>query len=362
MKIKEVRTGYFNIKLKSPFKISLGTITEAQNVVVEIETDQGHKGIGEAAPMPLVTGDTQEGIALAIHKYLRPILLEEDPRQIKKLSGKLKSSLQGNPGAHVAVEMALFDLLGEIYRIPLYILWGGNSNFFEGDCTVSLDTPAVMAEKAKEIVERGYSYIKIKVGEGLEKDLTKISQISEKIGSQASLRLDANQGWDVKEAIQIIKKLEKYNIDLLEEPISRGNLEGMVLIRSRANIPIMADETVFNPREALAVIKAGAADLINIKLMKAGGILAAREIDGLARTAGLECMVGCMLESRVAITAAAHLVASSPNITRADLDSPLILERDPVQGGVKIEGEKYILPEKPGLGVKLDREEIQFLE
>ncbi len=362
VQIREVRAGYMNIKLKQPFTIALGTVSEARNVVVEIETDQGHRGWGEAAPMTLVTGDFQEGILQAVLGYLRPLLLGQDPRQIARISATMDRVLQGNYGARVAVEIALFDLLGKIYGMPLYVLWGGHDNTFESDYTIGMDEPQIMASRVEPLLEQGYRILKVKVGENGQKDLKRVAAVAEAASGRASLRLDANQGWTVKEAIATIKAMEKYNLELVEEPIPRGNLDGLALIRQRVNIPIMADETVFSPRDALEVIKRGAADLINIKLMKAGGLLAARKIDALAATAGMECMVGCMIESRLSITAAAHLVASSPNITRADLDAPGFLVSDPVSGGAEFKGGVCTLPERPGLGLELDRQAVEFFD
>ncbi len=362
MKIKDIRAGYLNLKLKEPFTISLGTISEAKNVIVEIETDEGYIGWGEAAPMPLVTGDFQEGVLQGVMQFLRPLLLGEDPRMVCRISALMEKVIQGNPGAKVAVEMALFDLLGKIYGMPLYIFWGGNDNSFESDYTISIDKPDIMASKVEPLLEKGYRALKVKVGKDSQEDIKRVAAVAGAIAGRAKIRLDANQGWEVKEAVATIQEMEKFNVELVEEPIVRGNIEGMTFIRNRVNVPIMADETVFSPRDALKVIKAGAADLINIKLMKAGGIIAAREIDSLAATAGIECMVGCMIESRLAMTAAAHLVASSGNITRADLDAPGFLRSDPVIGGAEVKGGVCTLPEKPGLGLEIKRQEVKFVD
>jgi len=362
LEIREVRAGYLNLELKEPFTIALGTVTEAKNVVVEIETDSGLVGFGEAAPMPIVTGDFQEATLQGILQFLRPLLLGKDPRQISMISSLMDKVLKGNPAAKVAVEMALFDLLGKIYRMPLYILWGGNANSFESDYTISIDEPDIMAEKVEPLLEKGYTALKVKVGQDGKEDVKRIAAVSRAVNGRALIRIDANQGWGIKEAVAAIQEMEKFDVELVEEPILKGNLDGMAFIRDRVKVPIMADETVFSPKDALEVIKAGAADLINIKLMKAGGLLAARKIDAIASTAGLECMVGCMIESRLSVTAAAHLVASSPNITRADLDAPGFLRSDPIIGGIEIKGGLCTLPEKPGLGIELNRQEVKFVD
>ncbi len=362
MKIKEVRVGFLNLELKEPFTISLGTVTEAKNVVVEIETDQGHLGWGEAAPMPIVTGDFQESVVRGILQFLRPLIIGEDPRGISRISEMLDKVLFGNPGAKIAVEMALFDLLGKIYGLPLYILWGGHDNSFESDYTIGIDEPEVMAAKVDPLLERGYRALKVKVGKNGKEDVKRIAAVAAAVAGRALIRLDANQGWGVKEAVNTIREMEKFNVELVEEPIPRGNIEGLAFIRNRVNVPIMADETVFSPQDALKVIKAEAVDLINIKLMKAGGLIAARKIDALASTAGVECMVGCMIESRLAMTAAANLVASSSNITRADLDAPGFLRSDPIIGGAEVKGGLCTLPDKPGLGLELKRQEVKFVD
>ena len=350
MKIRELEIHPLSIPLKEPFTISLGTIEESNNVIIRIKTDE-FTGYGEAAPAPRITGDTQNQIIEGL-KHVKKILIGKDPFDIIRIEEEIDRALRGNHPLKNAVDMALLDLIGKEIKKPVYKFLGGYRSEFRTDFTIGIKKPDEMAKDAIKIVEDGFDTIKIKVGVDPEEDIERIKRIRDAVGYKIKLRADANQGWSPKEAVKAVKSMEKYDLELIEQPVPWWNIKGLRWVRERVDIPVMADESVFSPQDALKLIEEKAVDMFNIKLMKCGGITNGIKIANIAEAAGMECMVGCMSETGVAITAASHLVASARNITRADLDSSLTLVKDPAKGGVKIERGKVILPDGDGLGIE----------
>lgn len=352
MKIVKVSAFPYDLPLKEPFTIALGTIETAKNVLVVIETDTGLKGYGEAAEMPFVTGEVQEGIIASIERFLKPVLLGEDPRNIEKIVLKMDEVLKGNNSAKAAADIALYDLIGKIYSAPLYQILGGHDNSYESDITIGINEPEKMAKDAMLAAAQGFSAVKIKVGKDIREDISRVENIRKAVGPDIKLRLDANQGWAPKDAVYAINRLKDFDLELVEQPVPYWDIDGLLFIKEHSDVPIMADESVFGPEEAARVIKENAVDLINIKLMKSGGLFKAKKINDMAEAAGIPCMVGCMLESKVAVTAAAHLVAASKNIKFVDLDSPLFMKDDFVAGGVSPRGGRITLSDSAGLGIE----------
>lgn len=353
MKITKINVKQTEIPLKEPFRISLGVITSSHNALVEIQTDEGISGYGEGAPALFINGDTLEGTEKAI-RIIEKELIGTDPMDIEKIHCIMDRTIVHNPSAKAAIDIACYDLIGKITGKPLYKLLGGNSNTFETDITVGINSPEIMAEKAKKHVETGFDTIKTKVGTSFKEDVERVKAIREAVGPDVKIRVDANQAWGAKEAVRIIEKLSDYDIELVEQPVPYYDIEGLAFVRNHTSIPIMSDESVFDSKDALKVVEKRAVDIINIKLMKCGGIREAIKINAIAEAAGIECMLGCMAEeSNIGVTAAASLGAALKNITRADLDAHLSLSSLPVEGGVIMKnGKTMILPEKPGLGLK----------
>jgi L-alanine-DL-glutamate epimerase-like enolase superfamily enzyme len=211
-----------------------------------------------------------------------------------------------------------------------------------------------MAQDSIEAVRRGYKTLKIKVGLDSQMDIKRIQAIRDAVGYNVDLRLDANQGWKPKEAVMLLRKMEDkgFNIELVEQPVSANDLEGLKYVTQNVNTPILADESVFSPFDAVKIIQNRAADLINIKLMKTGGIHNALKICSVAEIYGVECMIGCMLESKISVSAAVHLAASKSIITKIDLDGPGLCKEDPVDGGPQFQDYKITLNDEWGLGFK----------
>jgi L-alanine-DL-glutamate epimerase-like enolase superfamily enzyme len=271
-----------------------------------------------------------------------------------KIINAIHSFIPHNPCIKAAFDMAVFDILGKVADLPLYKLLGGAKSSFETDLTISLHTPEETAIRGLDAVKKGFRTIKAKVGVSLESDVARMKALREAVGPEISIRIDANQAWSVPEAIKTLDRLTEYDIQLIEQPVSASDLDGMKHVRNSVKIPVMADESLFSPADALKIIKSDAADYLNIKIMKAGGILPSLKIAHLGEAAGLRCMVGCMNESNLSISAGAHLHASQSHIIFADLDTSFFLKVDPVIGGIKIDNGTITLPEQSGIGAEVD--------
>ncbi len=353
LKITDVEVFLFDIPLVQPFRIAIGEMSSATDLLVRVQTDRGVSGLGEACPFPPITGETQETNAAAA-KAIRGLVLGKDPLAIESLLAEIGPFVHSNPSAVAAFDSAFYDILGKVAGLPVYRLLGGDKTSFETDITAGLDTPEVMARRAKEFVDRGYRTIKAKVGQNVDLDVARIRAIRDAIGDDVALRIDANQGWTVPQAIAALRMMAGFKVQLVEQPVVASDVAGLRAVRQASPIPVMADEACFLPADALKLIRAEACDFFNIKLMKAGGISNALKIARLAEAANMRCMVGCMLESKVALTAAAHVVAACRNIVYADLDGNSEHTADPVLGGFTVQGGTITLPEAPGLGCDVD--------
>lgn len=354
MKIKDINLYSLKIPLIKEFKTALRTVKVADETVVEIISEDGKIGYGEAAPTAVITGDTNDSIRGLIKNKIAPLLIGEEIENIEKLHFLIEKAAVKNTSAKAAVEIAVYDLFAQLYGAPLYKLLGGYRDVLSSDLSISVNSPAEMQEDALNAVQNGYQVLKLKVGKGLEEDLKRVRAVREAVGDKIKIRLDANQGWTAKEAVFIIQKMEAENlkIELIEQPVKAADFEGLKFVRNNVMTPVMADESLFSAEDCLRLFKMEACDLINIKLMKAGGIYNALKINALAEAQGIEVMLGSMLEGKVSVTAAAHLAAAKKNITRLDLDAPLYLAADPVKGGIKIKGPRISFAESSGLGIR----------
>ena len=364
MIIHSIETFSVAVPLTKPFKTALRTVTIAESVFVKVTTEDGLAGWGEAPPTHVITGDSMGSIQYAIENVIGPQMLGLDLRHSERVFQKLNRAMVGNTSAKAALDIALHDLLGQLAGLPLVTLLGGYREMLETDFTVSVNDAVEMAEDAARYVENGFNVLKIKVGiDDIAKDVERIRAIREKIGYETKLRLDANQGWEAKEAVRAIGQMEDAGLDieLIEQPVKAYDIEGLQHVTHHTHTPIMADESIFSPKDALRVLQLRAADLINIKLMKAGGIYNALKINALAESYGVECMTGSMIETKLGISAAAHFAASQPNITRYDFDAPLMLAEDIVEGGISYDARHIKFSQKAGLGLHIESMNKRFL-
>lgn len=352
MKIQNIEVGIIEVPLRKPFKTALRTVDSVRDIVVKVTTDTGHVGYGEAAPTAVITGDTLGSIRSAIENYIKPKLIGLEIYNLEEIMKRIDNCMVKNTSAKAAVDIAIYDLFGQLNESPLYKLLGGYKDEIITDLTISVNPPHEMAEDSIYAVKKGYKTLKIKVGEDIEMDMKRIQAIRDAVGYDIELRLDANQGWQPKEAVILLRRMEDkgFNIELVEQPVRANDLVGLKYVTDNVSIPILADESVFSAMDAANIIQNRAADLVNIKLMKTGGIHNALKICALAEIYEVECMIGCMLESKLSVSAAVHLAASKSIITKVDLDGPGLCSEDPIDGGPIFNDSIITLNQTPGLG------------
>jgi L-alanine-DL-glutamate epimerase-like enolase superfamily enzyme len=337
------------LRFVTPFRITYGTALGTKNLILKIFTDDNLVGYGEASPS-FATKESIETIVRSLDK-LAPNLKEADDLEIDATIKKMDKILSSNPSAKAAVDIALHDIHGKRLNKPLFELFGGFREITT-DLTISSKTPLQIAQEALTAVNNGFRALKIKTGFALEDDLERIKAVRDCVGPNVALRIDANQGWKVKQVLKILDKLEKFNLEFIEQPVKANDFKGLRKLRKHTSIPIMADESVCSPEDALKIIRKEAVDIINIKLMKSGGLLNAKKIIKIAEQSKIPCMLGCMCESNIGVTAAVHLAAGMTNVKFADLDSDILLrDKLVLNGGAALNSSKRIVSPNPGLGI-----------
>ena len=353
LKITSVDIYKADIEFPEPFRIAIMEITAAQSVFVKINTSEGLHGMGEANPTWGITGETQS-INLAGAVDLAKLLLGKDAFDIENRMRDLNKYLVHNSTLRSAYDIALYDLLGKAAGLPLYAVLGGGKRSFWTDNTIGIADPEYMAKKAKKYKDQGFQAIKVKLGTTRDQDVERIQTIRKAVGDEIPIRIDANQGWDYKTAVNTLNALEPFGIEYCEQPIAHWDYQNMRRIREKTSIAIMADESLFDHHDAYKLASMGCCDYFNIKLAKSGGIHTALKINAIAEGAGIHCMVGCMTETRLALSAAAHLVSARPNVKYADLDGWLFLKHDPIIGGAEYDVGEITVPDAPGHGADVD--------
>lgn len=355
MKITGIRYAMLRVPLKTPFKTALRSIDTVEDVVVMIDTDSGHVGHGEAPATAVITGDTHGSIVEAIRKYIAPRLIGQDVANLNRITHLVQGAIEKNSSAKAAVEIAVYDLYGQLYGAPLYRMLGGGDPLITTDITISVDYIDKMVADSIAAVERGFETLKIKVGKDIGVDIERVKAVYAAVEGRALLRLDANQGWTAKQAVYALQTLEDAGVrlELVEQPVKAQDLRGLKYVTERVHTPVMADESVFGPAEVIDLIRMRAADIINIKLMKTGGLSNAIRIADIAAVHQVECMIGCMIEAGISVAAAVHLaVAKSDVITKVDLDGPSLCTFNPIEGGVVFDESEISIPDAPGLGIR----------
>lgn len=354
MKITNIKFEKLKFKLKKPVVVAFATIDSAETIIVKVETDEGIYGFGEASPFGPVTGETLDTVAVVLEMFKKN-LVGMNPLEIEKIHCKMNNLILGNSSAKASIDIAVHDILGKVMNQPLYKVLGGYSNKIQTDITIGIDRPEIMAKEAVANVKNGFNILKLKAGKNAKDDILATKLIREAVGENIRLRMDANQGWDVNTSINTLYELEKYNMEAVEQCLPHWDIDGSAQIKKRSNIKIMLDESIHTPVDAMNAIKKDAADILNIKLMKSSGLYPAVQINSIAQASGVTCMLGCMLETKVGITASASLIAAKKNIIESDVDSFMMIEEDErIMGGFKIEKDIITLSEKPGLGIEVN--------
>ena len=337
-------------RLKEGYRIAGHSFTHADNVILKVTTADGLHAFGCAAPADEVTGETAAMTLRALRERLVPLLRDADAADLDGLARRASAASPEAPAARAAVDIALHDLAARRAGLPLAALLGARRQRLPTSITLGIAAAAATLAAARRHAAAGFRFLKVKLGENWRADAALVRALRDALEPQVILRADGNQGYSEDEARRFLAALRPGDLELLEQPLRADDLKGMARLASEFELPLMADEAVCTAADARRVIAAGAADLINIKLMKCGGIGEAIAIAGVAADAGLGVMFGCNDESRISIAAALHCALAAPNAERADLDGHLDLADDVARGGVRIE-EGYILPEVGGIGL-----------
>jgi L-alanine-DL-glutamate epimerase-like enolase superfamily enzyme len=353
MKITQTEIYKLTIKME-PFVIATEVSYYTQNVFIRIHTDKGITGMGECSAFPMLVGETQN-TCFEVAKDFARITLHKNPLLIEERLNELHQYIAFNSTIKSAWDMALHDISAKEAQLPLYAFLGGQKKDIYTDLTIGIDSPTAMADKARQFIKDGVTIIKVKLGKKGSEDLERIRLIREAVGPAIKLRIDANQGWDFETALSTLQALEQYDIQFCEQPIPHQLDHLLPRLRQQSPIAIMADESVFDHYDAIRLMEAGACDFINIKLAKSGGILEAKKIADEAQKRDIKCMLGGMLESRLALTAKVHFAMSHPNIHFYDLDTCLLGQlEDPVTGGAVYNNFHLELPEGYGIAADID--------
>lgn len=349
--IRQIELYKLSIPLKEPFITSLGRDDDARNVLVKIITDQGLTGFGECSPYMAINGESQDTCSI-VGSYFAKLLKGKNALAIADRVADMDRLIYGNSSIKSAFDMALYDIAAQNAGQPLYQFLGGkNDKIIFTDYTVSIGEPATMAADAVKIKEQGYPAIKVKLGRDGKKDVERMKAIRAAVGDAIPLRIDANQGWSVQEAIETLQALAPLGIQHCEEPIPRWDFMNLPQVKQLSPIPIMADESCGDEHDAERLLNLDACDYLNIKLGKAGGIFKALKIVEQAAKKQVHLQVGAFMESRLAMSAFAHFSLCSPLIVHFDFDTALMFSQDPVSGGIDYAPNGLItVPDTPGLG------------
>lgn len=354
MKITDIDIYRLSIPME-PFTIATGTMDYAQNTFIRIHTDAGFYGVGECSAFPMIVGETQS-TCWAMAADFAKLWKGKDPLDIPTRMHELHLFTANNATIKSAFDMALYDIASKAANQPLYRFLGGTARkSLPTDLTIGIGPVNKMVAQARAFVADGVRIIKVKLGKNAEEDIERMENIRRAVGEDIQLRIDANQGWSPADAEKALVAMGPCRIQFCEQPMRTYNDHLLPQLVQRSPVPIMADESVYNHHDAERMIRTGSCSYVNIKIAKSGGILEGMRVNEVCEAAGIPCMMGGMLESRLALTAFAHMATACNNIVFYDMDTCLIghLE-DPVLGGARYNDYHVVLPDGPGIGADIN--------
>lgn len=354
MKVRSYAARRVDLPLVEGYRITGKTINVATNFLVTIIADNGLSGVGCAAPSGDVTGESDEMCEAALDGALADLVAGiEVPADPSSIALDAASLVPECPAARAAVDIALWDLAAKKANEPLVRYWGGNPLPVPTSVTIGICDVQQTLKEARSWLEQGYRVLKVKIGEDLDVDLQRLRSLREMTGPDCTIRVDANQGYDLEGARRLLRDSADLDIEMFEQPLAQDDLDGLAELTAGSNVPVIADEAAGTIAECQEIVDRQAAHGINIKLMKCGGPSAAKVIHDYAHARGLSLMLGCNDETRISIAAAVHLAQSMPGLKYADLDGHMDLAKDPATGGFEIRDGLMLLLDRPGLGVEL---------
>ncbi|HAQ08189.1 MAG TPA: dipeptide epimerase [Bacillus bacterium] len=361
MKITAIHLYAVQLPLEVPFVVSYQSYKSIPSIIVKVETDEGITGYGEGVADEHVTGETWEGTYHILKNRIAPAMIGNNPLEIERIHDIMDGLIYGSPTAKAAIDIACYDIFGKKIQQPIYQLIGGRYHKeFPITHVLSIADPEKMADEAAAMAEKGYQSFKMKVGTKVSEDIQRIKAVRERVGAGPAIRVDVNQGWkNSAAALTALEQLRGSQIDWLEQPVLADDIDGMAEIKSKTVVPLMIDEGLKGMKEMREIIRKRAADKLNIKLMKCGGIYPATKLAHQAEMAGLECQIGSMVESSIASAAGFHVAFSKKVITSVELTGPLKFSKD--VGDLAYDVPYIRLTEKPGLGIEINEKVLKEL-
>lgn len=364
MKITRIRVREVSIPLLKSYTVSrVGTLTQTGSVVLEMDTDQGLTGVGESDPALMFTGESQHTVMAVLRHHLGPAILGRNPLELEQLHGLMDSICVGNPFAKAAIDLACHDIAGKALNVPVYQLYGGLvSESVEVMWSLGSDSVEANVEDAVRRVEEGYRTIGLKVGTLEPKyDIARLRAVRKAVGKDTRIRCDANQAWEAAEAIETIRRMEEFNICMIEQPVAGWDIEGLARVRAAVDVPVAVDEGLHSPKDALKIIKAEAADIFSIKTTKMGGLLPSWKTASIIQAAGNKVFVNSMIELGVSVMSGLNFAVSNPCLFQCGhaLNSVRRLQDDILADPPPYEGNVILAPRaRAGLGVALDQKKM----
>ncbi|MBX7103980.1 MAG: dipeptide epimerase [Gemmataceae bacterium] len=352
MRITRVESWTVPVSQEVPYAVAYGQYDKSELALLRLETDTGLVGYGTAGCDHEVTGETAEMVISAIDSVAVPMLQGGDPRQCNSLLRNLRCALGRQPSALACIDMAIYDLIGKLVDLPLWRLLGGSRDRIRTSITIGILPLDQTLESAGRWIKSGFDCLKLKGGLDVDSDIERVHRVRETFGDGIELRFDANQGYTVEESLRFGRATLTARVAFIEQPTPADAPELLGEVRRARFLPVMADECLFDAKDAFQLARVGLVDMLNVKLMKTGGIAEALQVEAVARAAGLEVMVGCMDESALGIAAGLHLALACPSTTYADLDGHLGLINDPAASLLPLENGTLYPPTGPGLGIE----------
>jgi L-Ala-D/L-Glu epimerase len=359
MKIDRIRLFPYSIGRATPFKIATMTSYSIDGVFVAIDSE-GLTGWGEALPFHSINGETQ-GTCVESLKFLGQNMIGRSFSEVGYLVREMVGLLPAQTTAIGALDVALHDLVGQKLGVPIYQLFGGVNREMSTDLTIGIVDPESAKEKARDIARQGFSVIKVKLGDGVENDTARVDAV--RAGApDVGIRVDANQAYDRETALEVLDEISEFGIQFCEQPVKRGDWDGLKWLHDNGSVSVMADESCFSAEDAFGLLSKGCCSLVNVKLCKSAGLIGGREIGTVVRNGFGKCMIGGMAETRLGVTASAHLGCSDPVFQYFDLDAHVGHTVDPIDGGIEIVGGRVRLSHEPGLGARPSEDYLAGLE
>jgi muconate cycloisomerase len=363
--IQDVKSTIVDVPTVRKHKLSSLSVTAQSYVIVELRLANGVTGIGEAATLggPRWSEESVESIKATIDTYLAPALIGSVGNRFVAARARMDEAAKRNNAAKSAIETALFDAVGKTLEVPAVQLLGGAvRNTISVLWTLASGDPEQEIEEAeRKIAARLHNRFKVKIGaQAPEADMARMRRLASALQGRATLIVDANQAWDETTALRCLPVLDEIGVTLVEQPLPAWDLLGMGRLRARSSVPLMADECVFSTHEMLDVARAGAADVVSLKLVKHGGLLATRDVAAVAMAAGIDLYGGCLLESPIGAAAHLQVFAGLRDLSwGCEHFGPQILTGDLVTEPLRFEDFHIHLPSGPGLGVTLDPAQLR---